>query len=268
MAYKIFHIIRKEFHEEISYRLDFFLHVLYLFLFTLVFFFVAKIVGGAGSVHLERYGGDYFSFVLVGLAFVGYLNTGLQSFSDEIRREQIYGTMEILLSTPTPLTFILCARLLWNFLYESFHLGLYFAAGVFLLNARYTGESWHFIPLILVLSFISHAGLGMISASFILVLKRGNPVNYLLGTAAQLLGGVYFPVSVLPAALQTASAFLPITYSLRLMREVCIRGAAFREIAGDLAVLAALSAVLLPVSVACFNWALRRARMDGSLTHY
>ncbi|MFH1539575.1 MAG: ABC transporter permease, partial [bacterium] len=64
------------------------------------------------------------------------------------------------------------------------------------------------------------------------------------------------------------SAFLPITYSLRLTREVLIRGATLPQVASDLLILFALSAALLPISLLFFSLALRRARRDGSLTHY
>jgi len=268
MLFKIYCLIKKEFIEEISYRIDFLLQIFSLFTLTLIFFFIAKIFNGAATLHLERYGRDYFSFVLIGLAFTGYLQTGLNTFSDGIRTEQLLGTLEAVLTTRTPLTVILLARLLWNFVYDSFHLAIYFIAGIFLLNARYTAVTIYFVPLILVLSLISYSSLGMISASFILVLKRGNPINFFFGLAAQFLGGVYFPISVLPVALQKVAAFLPITYTLRLTRDVCIRGASFTEIAPDLLILFLLSAVLFPISLYFFHLALRRACTEGSLTHY
>ncbi|MEW6203199.1 MAG: ABC transporter permease [bacterium] len=268
MLFKIYCLIKKEFLEEISYRLDFLLRIFSIFAFMLIFFYIAKVFRGAPTLHLERYGGDYFSFVLIGLAFVGYMQTGLSTFSDGIRTEQTLGTLEAILATRTPITIVLLARLLWNFIYDTFHLAVYFTAGVLMLNAHYTASSLYLIPLILFLSLIAHSSLGMISAGFILVLKRGDPINTLFGMAAQLLGGVFFPITVLPDVLQKVSAFLPITYSLRLMREVCIRGAGFSEIATDLRILFLLSAALFPLSIYFFNAALRRTRIDGSLTHY
>jgi ABC-2 type transport system permease protein len=44
-------------------------------------------------------------------------------------------------------------------------------------------------------------GLGIISAAFIMRFKKGNPVTWMVATASELLGGVYFPIDVLPERL-------------------------------------------------------------------
>lgn len=268
MLFKLYCLLKKEFVEETSYRLSFALRLFSLMMFTLIFYFISRVFSGAAAPHLQRYNGDYFSFVFIGLAFSGFFNTGLNTFSAEIRSEQVLGTLETLLTTRTPLTFILSARLLWKFLYDSLHLTIFFAAGGLFLHAEYTAATAWLIPLVLALTMVSYASLGLISAGFILILKRGDPLTYFFSIASQFLGGVYFPVSILPEALQKVSVFLPITYSLRLTRDILIRGAGPAELARDLAVLALLSAALFPLSVFVFSRALRRTRVDGSLTHY
>jgi len=266
--WKIFILIRRDFLEEFSYRLNFFLGLLTIGVYSSIFYFVAKIFAGSASPYLSRYSGDYFSFVLIGLAFTGYVNTGLSAFTTTIRNEQLLGTLEVILSTPTPLSLIFSARLLWNFLYSSLHAGLYFAFGVIFLKANYAHVNIAAIPIILVLSIAAFNSLGMISAGFILIYKRGDPLNVLFGFAASLLGGVYFPVDVMPVALQKVAAFIPVTYALRLMRDACIRGSSISQLAPDILILAALCAVLLPVSFIFFSYAVRRAKRDGTLTHY
>ena len=269
--YKILLLIQKEFIKELSYRLSFFLQFFSAVMQTLIFYFVAQVFGsgvGVAAPALARYNGDYFSFVLIGLAFMGYINTGMRTFSDAIRIEQMLGTLEFILTTPTRLSVVLLSKLIWNFLYDSFHLSIYFVMGVFFLSAKYTGQSLWAIPLIMLLSLAAFSSLGLLSAGFIIVFKRGDPVNMFFSFASILLGGVYYPIEVMPAGLQRAAEFLPITYTLRLMRDAAIRGASLAELTPDLLKLSLLTLVMFPLSLWFISHALRRAKQDGSLTHY
>lgn len=267
VLWKIGILFRKDLLEQLSYRLSFFLEASGILFYTFTFYFIALMFGGHVP-KLDRYGGDYFSFVLIGLAFSSFLNLSLDTFSNSIRTEQLQGTLEALLAAPTSPAAIFIARLLWNFVHSGLHMIGYFVLGIFFLSASYSGANVAAVPLILILSLLAFNGMGMISAGFILAFKRGNPLNIFLGFASAFLGGVFFPVDVLPAALQKIAAFVPVTYSLRLMRDACMNGAGFRELAPDFLVLAAICAVLLPAGALFFNWALRRAKRDGSLTHY
>ncbi|HOY62089.1 MAG: ABC-2 type transporter [bacterium ADurb.Bin236] len=267
-AWKILVLIRRDFLEEVSYRLKFFLDLATILMFTSIFFFIARAFEGATPKFLEKYGGDYFSFVLIGLALSGFLNVGMYSFSATVRNEQTLGTLEALMASPTSPSLLFTARLLWSFIYGSFHLAAYLAIGILLLSASYNDPNWAAIPVIIILSFAAFNSIGLMSAAFTLMFKRGDPISALIGFGATLLSGVFFPVEALPAALQKISAFIPMTYTLRLMRDACINGASFAELGNDLAILAALGAVLVPASAAFFAAALRRVKRDGSLSHY
>ena len=49
-----------------------------------------------------------------------------------------------------------------------------------------------------MLTLLSSAGVGILSASFIIYFKRGDPINFLLSGATTFLGSVFFPVEQLP----------------------------------------------------------------------
>jgi ABC-2 type transport system permease protein len=101
-----------------------------------------------------------------------------------------------------------------------------------------------------------------------MVFKRGDPIQWGIGTLSTLLGGVYFPVAILPPALQWISRLLPITYSLHAMRLALLQDAAWSELIYDLLILSLFVIVLLPLSLLAFRYAVRRAKVEGSLTHY
>jgi ABC-2 type transport system permease protein len=62
------------------------------------------------------------------------------------------------------------------------------------------------------------SGLGIASAGCVLVSKEGEPVSWLFGAASALLGGVYFPVDLMPSWLSHLSVLLPTTHAMMLIR--------------------------------------------------
>ena len=73
--------IKRDVSLALSYRLSFLFQFLGILLTLATFYFLSKLIGGAMADSLETYGGDYFTFVLLGLAFSTYMVLGLQSFS-------------------------------------------------------------------------------------------------------------------------------------------------------------------------------------------
>jgi ABC-2 type transport system permease protein len=119
-----------------------------------------------------------------------------------------------------------------------------------------------------LLMFLSSAGLGILSASFILYFKRGDPINFLLSGMSTFFGNVFFPVEQLPEWARPISNLLPITWSLRIIRGSLLRGLPSSELTDDLLYLAGLTAILLPLGIVFSKIAIRRAKMEGSLIQY
>ncbi|MBN1667099.1 MAG: ABC transporter permease, partial [Anaerolineales bacterium] len=260
--------LRRDLRMEASYRLSFFLQFFNIFFSVAVFYFIAQLLGPAALPYLQAYGGDYFSFVLIGIAFAGYFNVGLSSFANSLRTAQTTGTLEAMLSTPTRLSTIILSSSQWSYFMTTVRVLVYLAVGSLLLGVNLENSNLFWSVCILLLTVVTFSSLGILAASFIMVLKRGDPVTWLFGTFSALLGGVYYPVEIMPAWLQWLSAFLPITYALRAMRLALLQGAGWQTLQLDLFVLAFFAVILLPLSLAAFRYAVRRARQDGSLAHY
>jgi len=260
--------LKRDFLTSVSYRLSFAMQIGGMAISVLVFFFISKLFGAAARPMLQEYGGDYFSFVLVGIAFSGYLGVGLNSFSQSIGREQSLGTLEAMLVTPTGIAAMVLSMSLWSFALTSVNVVLYLMLGALAFGVNLQGAN---VPCALVtqmLTIVCFASLGIMSAAFIMVVKRGDPINWLFGGLSALLGGVYYPVQVLPKSLLALSYCLPVTYALRAIRLSVLRGYGFADLRFELGMLAAFTAVCLPLSIAAFRVAVKRAKSDGSLAHY
>ncbi|MGE5280074.1 MAG: ABC transporter ATP-binding protein/permease [Deltaproteobacteria bacterium] len=260
--------LKKDFLVESSYKLAFLFNAFSVLANVLVYYFIDKLFGNRLAPHLEAFGASYFSYVLLGLAFFSYAGTGLGSFAHRLRAEQVGGTLEAVLVTPTPPATLLLSLCLWNFCVATFDLLVYLALGAFLFHIGFGNVNLPAALLVFFLTAVSFSGLGILSASFILVLKRGNPVSWVVSTLEGLLGGVYFPVSVLPGWLQAVSRCLPITYAIRAIQLSVYKGYGIGQLTSEIGVLLAFSLLLAPLGLFVFRSALTRSRVNGSLAQY
>jgi ABC-2 type transport system permease protein len=258
---------RREFREALTYKFSFVSSFVGILLSSATFYFVAKLVP-PGTPSLGPFGGDYFSFAVVGVAFSSLLGVFQGGLPAVVRGAQVSGTLEALLVTPASIPTVLFGSSLYSLIIQVFrtllHLGVALAFFGMTLG-RVNGPGVLSVGVLTVLCFLS---VGILSASFILVYKTGNPFGWVFGTVSGLLGGVVFPITLLPPWIGWVSRFLPVTYALNGMRKSLLASAGFAEVLPDIAALAVFSAVLLPVSLLVFRLAVRKAKKDGTLSHY
>lgn len=259
--------IKRGYLLQMSYKFDFFLRMFFMLFNILTYYFIAKMMGDAAAKYLEPYGGDYFSFVLIGMAFSGYLMISLRSFSESVRDEQMMGTLEAMMVTPTSTSSIIALSSLWSFIFASFRVLLYLIIGM-LLGVDMTHANIAGALIILILTIICFSSIGILSASFIMVFKRGDPINMLLMGSSELFGGVLFPIEVFPEWLQSISHILPITYSVSGMRHALLQGYSLSSLAPDIFILAIFSIVLLPLSLFIFDKSVLKVKAEGGLVQY
>jgi len=124
----------------------------------------------------------------------------------------------------------------------------------------------------LLLTTVVLACLGILSASFAMVFKRGDPFGLFLGAGSALFSGVFFPTQLLKTyagpKLGAISLLLPATHGLDGIRQVLIEGHGLSQVTRPLFTLLAFLVVLLPFSLWVFARAVRRAKREGSLIQY
>lgn len=268
MILKPLAFLKRDLLIAISYKLNFFLQIGGIFISTVMFFFLSKLIGSGVSVQLQPYGGDYFAFVLIGIAFTDYLTVSLSSFAGEIRSAQMMGTLEALLVTPTSVRTILFSSSLYNFTFTSVRIFVYMIFGVLIFGMQLYVTSISALILIMLLTILSFLSIGMISAFFIIVFKQGSPISWVIATASGLLGGILYPVSVLPEWLKPIAYLLPITHALEAIRQILLNGASLAMVSDQVLILSLFAALLLPAGLIAFNYGLKIAKKEGSLIHY
>jgi ABC-2 type transport system permease protein len=265
---KLAAFLKKDFRIDFSYKTTFFLQLGTTFISVAAFYFLSRFVGNHLQSEMAPYGGNYFAFLLIGLAANEFMSKCVEVFSRNVREAQLNGTLESLVSTATPLHRIILYSGAYPVIWSGVTVIFYFAFGIALFGFRFAPSSWFAATLILLMGVIVFVGLGIISASFVMVLKRGSPITFIVNESAWLLGGVLYPTAVLPGWLQTISGLLPITYIVNGMRAALLDGGGGREALRNLGMLGLFASMILPVALLTFHYATRSVRVSGTLGHH
>lgn len=251
-----------------SYRVAFIAQFSGNILLLGLLYYVGRMIGPEALPSLERYGGNFLAFALVGVALTDTVMVSLISFGQQIREAQTTGTLEATLMSPVPLWRILIFSSLWNYFLSAFRFLLYVIVGALMYGLELGQANIGSVLLIFALTVLSFMGAGMIWAAIVLVIKRGEAVMTVIITMVLVLSGVIFPPSVLPGWLQNLGALIPLTDALDGMRIALLKGASPTELAGPIGRLAVFSAVFLTLGIAGFDKAVQAGRRSGSLTQY
>jgi len=183
---KAWAFVWKDFLTAASYRFAFATQFLGLFLSALTLYFLSRVVAPADLPALRPYGGDYFAFVIIGVALGSYLHVALQSFAGCVREGQTLGTLEMLLVTQTSVPEIIVFSSIYTFAATSVRVVLYLLFGALVLGLRLGGANYAGALLMLVLTILAFSSVGVLSASFVMVFKRGDPFNWVFSALSWL----------------------------------------------------------------------------------
>jgi ABC-2 type transport system permease protein len=265
--YKISAFIKKDFYIETSYKVGFVITITTAIIPVFSYYFIGKLMNGQ-NIHNGLYASNYFSFVLIGLSFSGYFTMAIQTFSTSIRRAQMAGCLEAILSSQTDTKTIVFLSSIYSFIHSGIFLVITFVISWLFLGFDFSHINILSTLLAILFSLIAFIGLGIITAAGTIIFKQGDPFTFVFGGISALLSGALFPISLLPAWLQPISYFVPITYSLDALRLSVLQGYTVSMISKQLTILAVISLILFPLSLFYFQWAVEKGKKNGTLMHY
>ncbi len=258
---------RRDLYIAKSYRSPFIMEIVQALFGTAMFYYVARFVDSPELRQTLPQNGGYFAFSLVGFVFLDYLNAALDTFDRSLEEARDTGTLEHLLVTQTSLSAILAGSALYPFAATTLRIAVYIAWGALFFGFPLHSANWLAVLLVLLVSLLAFAGLGILSASYLLLFKRGNPAKWLLLGISSIAGGMLFPISILPDWLQFLARLNPITYALDAMRASLLGSIRLRDVLHPVAILLLFAALLLPLSMFSFAVALRHTKSTGTLAH-
>jgi len=260
--------LRRDFLITTSYRAAFLMDLSWIVLVVPILFLISRMFEGSSAELLRPYDGNYFAFLLIGVAFQDYVTFSQTNFNTAVREHQLMGTLEIVMMSPMPVPVVLLCSSAWGYLYTSVRfiawvlVGLAF--GFSLARANVPAAL-----LVMVLAIASFSALGILTAAVVVLIKRGaESITQIMSAATIALSGVLYPVEMLPAWLARAAELLPFTHALRGLRLAILRGAGVVELRSELLALTLFALVLFPIGLAAFALAVRRSKLTGTLGQY
>jgi ABC-2 type transport system permease protein len=260
--------VRRDFLVAWSYRMSFFSDILALATQMVVFAFVGRLVA---EDRLPTFNGaetTYAEFVAIGLVVNLFVQVALTRTATAIRNEQMIGTLEALLMTPTATATIQLGSAVFDLIYVPLRTAIFlgFLAVVVGLDLHLSGV----LPSVaMLLAFIPFVwGLGLATAGAILTFRRGDGGMMVGATLLGLASGAFFPLSLLPAWIATVAEYNPLAIAIQGMREALLGGSGWSEVGGHVLLLVPMSVLSLVGGTLVFKAALGRERRRGTLGLY
>jgi len=264
MASAGFAVVQRDFRIFVSYRLRALTMLLSAFFSLTLFYYISRLV----SFRQFDSPDEYYAFAVIGIVILQLINSVLQQPPTALRQELVAGTFERIVLSPFGAVGGTLSILVFPFFLTLFigMVMLAFATLVFDVPVE-----WPTVPLAIptaALAALAFAPFGMLLLAAVLVVKQAVGGATWVVAMFSLIGGLYFPVTLLPDWIEWASDVQPFTPAVDLMRNLLV-GTDLQDPAWlDLVRLIGFAAVMLPIAVWVTGLALRAARRRGTIIEY
>jgi ABC-2 type transport system permease protein len=248
----------------ISYRTRFLTQLLSGFFSLVLFYYVSRIVGSSVFPSPD----DYFAFAVVGLVVMGVLVSTLSTLPVTLRQEMVAGTFERLVVSPFGAVGSIAAMAWFPFVYALINgvLALFFAVLVFGMHLEWSTAA--FAAPVGALAALAFTPFSLLVAGAVILVKQAGAGAGFLVTGITLVGGFFFPVTLLPDWIEWASEVQPFTPALDLLRHLLVGTTLAGSTWLTVAKLVGFAVVLLPLSLVMLRLSIRTAQRRGTIIEY
>lgn len=201
------------------------------------------------AVNVQSY--KYIDFLIPGMIGFAILISpmfALVNVSSQYKRDKIFKQLSL---TPLTKTEWLIAKILFYFILTIISFFLMTGFGIFAFGAHISFSIW-ILPFLLLGPFL-FVSLGMLVGTVSNSVESAAVVGNLITFPMMFLSGTFFPVSSMPAYLQSVAHVLPLFYVIDGLNNVMIYGNINAALV-DIAVLIVASLVIFALAVRFFKW--------------
>ncbi|WP_231963848.1 ABC transporter permease [Thermococcus chitonophagus] len=205
---------------------------------------------------------NYFEYYILGIAYWNYVEVVWSSIF-VLRYYMRTDQLEDMLLTPlTPLEYILGWSLLGIAVTTVTSLPLVALAVIMGLIGATVSEVAVSV-VVFLLSITASFGLAYLIFGLTLVIREGDEVVSLIGNMAPLIGGLYFPITLLPGPLRHLSYAFPFTWGVDVLRALLTGSRPIFGVREELLILFALTLLYLTLGVLSYKFLERTMRRKG-----
>jgi ABC-2 type transport system permease protein len=258
-------VLRRDMTIYMSYRTRLVSQALTSVFSLALFYYVSRLVHIEG--HYFTSPSSYFAWVVVGISMVGVMYSCF-SIPELLRQELVAGTFDRLLLSPFGAVRSVMAMALFPLLFS-----FVVAANTLLIGCVLFGLKlhWSTVPLsvpAMALALMAFLPLGLLFAALTVVVKQGSVGVTWVVALMSIVGGLYFPVTLLPHWLQTVGKLQPFTPATGILRHLLVGSPMGESEASAIVKLVAFAAVLVPLSILVLARAIRFSQLRGTIIEY
>lgn len=267
-------MLRKNLLIMVRYPVNFISSFAQVFIIILIMLFASLsfIPGGVQNAITSQVGRGFSAVAIYGFVLFLFVSDTLWSVGYNIRWEQYEGTLESLYLTPANRFLHLVSRLFFPIVWT----GLNATASLFFMRFIFGAlplANPGFALLVLVLTLAGVFGFGFCFAAYTLIVKESaQTVANMLQFALMGVCAMFFPFSVLPAAVRAVSYAVPLSYGVDLFRSALMGfPPGYPELlpASTELVIVTLWGLLMPVlGYVTYRRAESHVRTNGSLAEF
>jgi ABC-2 type transport system permease protein len=233
-------------------------------LFTItLFYYISHLV----TSRTIRSPGGYFGFVIVGVVIVQILTISLGVMPMSTRQELVSGTIErFLVSAHGPVNGII-GTMLFPLISALFTGVITLMAATLLFGLPLASTAALAIPVSL-LGMLAFMPFAFFLVSLVMAFKQVASAAQFIIAGLAIVGGLYFPVSVLPSWIRWAAEVQPFTPATDLLRHLLVDAPLRQSAEVDLLKLVGFVVVLLPTGFALLRFAIRYGQRTGTVAEY
>lgn len=232
-----------------------FLVILVPFSQTALFSYLNYFIKGIEGMQYAALGNAFYSMCVFVVFTLGTSVT--------IERRQ--GTLQIILLTPISKVELFLSKSILHIM-EGFVTSCFsFLVGKFLFKLDFSQVNWLSLGIFTIITTVMMIGVGFFAGVTGLLFRRATPLLNIIYLLLLLLCGVNFPVERLHFVLQVIARGIPLTYGIRILRNI-YSGASIE--ARDLCLLCVTGIVFFVTSIFVFAMTERFSRRKGSLDIY
>jgi ABC-2 type transport system permease protein len=204
--------------------------------------------------------------LLIGAVVWSYLGVVFEILTETVAWERWEGTIEYTFMAPLSRPAHLFGMGVFGVLYGLVRAILLFGVVAAFFRLELPDADYAAATLVLLVASVSFVGIGMMTAVLPLISpEKGTQFGFIAQGVLLVVSGIYYPVSVLPAAMQWLSVVSPATYALRGMRDAILDGAGMGAMVDELWPLLLIGAVTIPLGLEVFRRGERHAKRHGKL---
>lgn len=230
---------------------------------TLTIVFIAKgVEATGGTIDVNR----QTTILLIGGVIWSYLGIIFEILTETVAWERWEGTIEYTFMAPLSRAVHLGGMGVFAVVYGLVRSALLFSVIAFFFDLQMPQANFMSALVVLGVASVSFIGIGMMTAVLPLISpEKGSQLGFIAQGMLLVVSGVYYPVSILPDAMQWLAKVSPATYALEGIRDSILEGARVGSLWDELVPLVVIGVLTIPLGMIVFNWGERYAKRHGKL---